>query len=299
MSTHRRSIRAGWPMAALLLAAGLALVAWSLLPAPVQAEGMGVGTFKFVRLAEEKVGDREQIVIVVKPLEGDGEFKFYMGRQNKYLPVAKTLKEDQQITLNWGSEREMNWVNKITVAGADAPVAEVGPDAAGGELEKLTPEQLRARVKDLAAENAKLRARVKELEAQNARLREKAGEAPKVNNDNPTVEAAPLPDGAAGIRGLLAGTIQSKDGRVFTLKVTGVTKTFDRSTAAKPEALVGQTVTCVVAARNARLVHALNELNLGDAITVGVVNEHGNALQVVEDLSKDVPPAPIHEGEGH
>ena len=97
-------------------------------------------------------------------------------------------------------------------------------------------------------------------------------------------DEAALPDGFKNFRGILKGTISSKTENSFVLKVTAVTKSFEKSKATKPEDIVGKEITLQVKAE--RLQKILKERAVGDTVEVGAVNETGNVVNAVEQLKK-------------
>lgn len=280
-----RSRMLGWTV----LSATCLLLGAMLLPlaqtAMAEEHSRGITPGTFVKLAEVRIGEREYISITVKNEEG--ESTFYLGRQNAAFNRAKQLKEGQAVTVSWVSEGERMWVSGLEVAGGegdktdkpDAPTAE-GADA------------LRKQVRELQEQVASMKKRLAALQEENTRLRRQLSEAkgeavekPAATNDGP--DAAPaLPDGFAGFRGLLTGKVESKGERTLVVKVESIAKSWENSTAEKPQAAVGQSLTLRIGRDRRALVEKLSTIKVGDTIVVGVMNGEGNVLQAVEDLRK-------------
>lgn len=97
---------------------------------------------------------------------------------------------------------------------------------------------------------------------------------------------ATLPDGMAGFRGILRGTIVSKADNSFVLKVEKIGTTWKENKATNPAAAVGKELTITVSPERERMVKALAERKAGDRVDAGAMNTEGNTLTLVEVLKK-------------
>jgi len=97
-----------------LVVAGVVLVsAWQL---AVAAPRRGELRVRFIRLVERRVGDREYLGILVRPLEGKGETVLLMGRDSKQAKVARTLREGQKVEVAYVIEGDHKWATRISAA---------------------------------------------------------------------------------------------------------------------------------------------------------------------------------------
>jgi len=92
-----------------------------------------------------------------------------------------------------------------------------------------------------------------------------------------------------GFRGMLEGTVVGKASDAVILRVDKVVKSWQSSTAKKPEAMVGKLVSLTLkydANANEALVKALGEVKAGDRVAAGAIHHEGKAMRLVEVLRK-------------
>jgi hypothetical protein len=115
-------------------------------------------------------------------------------------------------------------------------------------------------------------------------------------------DGAALPDGLAGFRAMVKGTIVSKAEGQFVIKVAEIVKTLPTNKATNAQAAVGKELTVVVKAEP--MLHALAERKVGETVVAGLFNSEGNTLTAIEQIRKAdgeaapaASPAPAAGGE--
>ena len=114
------------------------------------------------------------------------------------------------------------------------------------------------------------------------------GGAEEPKPDAKEAEAA-FPEGIAGFRGMLVGTLEEKGDTFFSLKVEAVKKTWKGSTATSPASMVGKRVKITLRREgrvNERFVAALAEMMPRDRVEVGTFHVANDILACVEWLKK-------------
>jgi len=270
---------------------------------------------RFVRLAEMRVGGRECVAVIVKPLAGDGQKSLLVSRkQEKVLAAVRKLKGGQPIAVLYEVEQDRNWLARVEPMGEagakpdrpakgekpgrDRPRTPDRPAEARGDLRELA-----RLLGELRAEVTAMRKELGALRAENARLRRQLGEKGvgkeprkrpheerrKEPRREPERGAAALPDGLRGFRGMMLGTVVRKAERSFVLRVEKITRTWQMSKAPKPAAAVGKELTFSLGGVN-RLaeehLRVLKNLKVGDRVAVGASHLKGDRLTVMEGFKK-------------
>lgn len=165
----------------------------------------------FIKRAEQVVGEREYLAIVVKPLERDEHVSILIPRENDdFMHVARNLREGQRLGLVYVVEHDKKWLQRIEVDRSERrdPPRERKPErrrpegdrgrevapregdrhppmregmelrrALGENIERLMGNYRRliAQFEQMEQELRRLRAENEGLRAENARLRRAAG----------------------------------------------------------------------------------------------------------------------------
>ena len=264
----------------------------------------------FVKLTELKVGDREYLGIAVQPNEGEGPVVLLVPMRqvegkwvrNEDLSAAvKALKQGQAVTVAYVEEDTRKMIRRLEAHRAEGDQPKDGQPSADGQkpkeapavnLETATPDQLRGLLRQMQTRISQMEAEMKALRAENEKLRQRLGgepaakEQPKPAADGAAASA--VPEALSGFRGLLIGTIKSKEARSFVLEVEKIGKTWEQNKAEHPEAVVGKLVHIVIPPAS-RLtdqhVQTLAGLKPGDRVTVEAFPD-GGRMVVVEQLQK-------------
>ena len=253
----------------------------------------------FVRLAEQQVGQREYLAVVVKCLEGKDQVTLLVPRGGELAGAARGLREGQTVEIGYVVEAGQKWVSRIKAEPRrDEKDAEAKPRQAaeGSDLAALW-----ARVRQLESRLQRMEGELRELREANAHLRKRLEEKEPAKKEPSKEEPAKdlaegkesdspvLPDGMRGFRGMLRGTVTRRGDRSFVLKVEAVTKVWPQNKASNPQAAIGKEITIVIRPKSElgeRHLQALRQLKPGDRAVVEAFHFEGNHLTVVEELKK-------------
>jgi len=159
----------------------------------------------FVRLAEQRVGEREHLAVVVKPLEGKEMVTLLVPRGSELAAVAKRLRTGQKLEITFVVEGGRKWAKRIGGEGLaegrrDRPRPEGGRDKpaerSGEGRERAEAGELRTLVRQLQKRLERMEAELKELRAETAHLRKALGAKPAVkkgSGDKPAAKKKPSP----------------------------------------------------------------------------------------------------------
>ena len=95
-------------MLGLLVAAVFTGVLWA---EREREEGEVRGTF--VRLAEQEVGEREHLAIIIKPVESDDHLPILVPRKDDFLQAARMLQEGDKVEIVFVVEEGQRWLKTI------------------------------------------------------------------------------------------------------------------------------------------------------------------------------------------
>jgi hypothetical protein len=240
-----------------------------------------LGILKVVERAETEEGVREKAVVYRVMREGKGEVlvREASGRRVRVAGVvtpgegepAIVIKEFRLLDAPAGEgERREKKIERREGEGEgearEKPVRREGE----GEWREKRPER-----------------REGEGEVREKRTEGEGGE----ERPKPRVEAGSVasPEILVGFRGMIEGTVVGKASDAIILRVDKVVKTWQSSTAKKPEALVGKLVSLTLKNEpnpNEALVKAVGEVKAGDRVLAGAIHLEGKAMQLVEVLRK-------------
>ena len=243
----------------------------------------------FVKRVERKVGEREYLAIVIKPLEGKRLATLLIPRRNKDLmSVARKLRQGQKLALAYVTEADHKWVRRIEVARADDRREKERPDRRRRENDRERAERkdkdkrkgeegehkrvrerehedaaLRKQVRNLLVRVERIEKQLRQLREQNAHLKRmlaepKAGKKEQARphkegkrRDKPRPGArGGLPDGIRGFRGMLVGTVAKKLDLGFVLRVGKIGKVWRKNKAKNPKAAIGKELRLVLPAKS-------------------------------------------------
>ena len=265
-------------------------------------------TGRFVRLVERKVGDREYLGVLVRPLEGDDEVVVLMHRGSDLARAARGLRQDQRVSIRYVVEADHKWAQRI-----EAQRREVRRDRDEGdrdrrdrperrrdsdehhEPQRREPHPERGELAELRAAVRRLEARVEQMERTIRELRHETARLNKVLQERHGADARreadadALPEGLHGFRGMLIGTLTRKLDRGLVLKVGEVVKVWRQNKAKRPEAAIGREMRIVIRHKGElaeRHMRALRDLKVGDRVVVEAFHLEGTHLVVTEVLRK-------------
>jgi len=293
------------------------VAAWMpLVAAPADAaERKGEIRGTFLRLAEKQIGEREHLVMVIKPLEGEDEVIVVLPARSGLPDKARRLRKGQKVEIAFVREGDWMWASTLAAERreGDRP-REGGERREAKERERARDEAREARrererpkerprvdaprgdvaelavmVRRLTERVEKLEAELRELRAQNERLGNQLAEKGVIRKERPREGGAALPKGARGFNGMLRGKVVSTEANTVVIKVEKVTRVWESNRAVNAEGLNGREVRLVVSAegeRGERLLRVLRGLKPGDRVIAGAMHTEGNHLALAEELRK-------------
>ena len=200
-----------WTCGILVLAVAALVFCPTLMGQERVRDGQVRGTF--VRLAEQRVGEREHLAVVVKPLEGKEMETLLVPRDSELAAVAKRLRKGQRLEIAFVVDGGRKWARRIEGEGLaegerdkprpegerdkprpegerDKPRREGERDRPRAEGERAGAGELRVLVLQLQKRVERVEVELKELRAETARLREALGPKPAVKKGSGEKPAA-------------------------------------------------------------------------------------------------------------
>jgi hypothetical protein len=201
------------------------------------------------------------------------------------------VRKGQKVEIAFVTEAGKKWIKRIaaeTPAGGDRrdePRREHGQAA-----------ELRELVRKLQSRLAQLERQVVELRQENAALRRRLrqggaseGEGVKRDRDVALERSGAFPEGLRGFRGMMVGTIKSKEPRALSVTVLQAKKIRPQSKAKRPESAVGRVLSIQFRPDSRvgqRHIETYRKLKPGDRILFEAFHVEGDCLTLVEELRK-------------
>ncbi|OPX25002.1 MAG: hypothetical protein B1H04_00885 [Planctomycetales bacterium 4484_123] len=131
----------------------------------------------FVRRAERRIGQRQHLAIVLRPLEGDEHVTLLVPR-GRYADIARKLPEGQKVEAAFVVEDGQRWLTVLEVVRPRERRQEGRREACRGAERPSRGEsaELRALIRRFQESIERLARQVKELRAETARLRRELAE---------------------------------------------------------------------------------------------------------------------------